>query len=151
MAKKEKKEIRIRNRKATFEYAIEQEFVAGLVLTGAEVKSLRDGKATISEAYCYLTNTGIRIKGMHIAEFKNAGYVEQEPLRERELLLTTVELRKLRNKMKDQGYTIVPMELFFSDTGFAKLRIGLGRGKKNYDKRQDIKSRDVKREMERYT
>lgn len=147
---KKVKEIRIRNRKATFEYAIEQEFEAGMVLTGPEVKSIRDGKASISEAYCFLTNTGIKIKGMHIAEFKNAGYVEQEPLRERVLLLNKSELKKLRNKMKDQGYTIVPMELFFSDTGYAKLKIGLGRGKKNYDKRQDIKSKDVKREIDRY-
>jgi len=145
------KEIRIKNRKAYFEYAIELEMDAGLVLTGPEVKSIRDGKASISEAYCYLTDKGLRIKGMHVAEFKNAGYVEQEPTRERNLLLNKTEIKKLRLKMKDQGYTIVPIELFFSDSGYAKLKIGLGRGKKNYDKRQDIKSKDVKREMERYS
>ncbi len=148
---KKVKEIRIKNRKATFEYAIEMEFDAGLVLTGPEVKSLRDGKASISEAYCFLTDNGIKIKGMHIAEFKNAGYVEQIPTRERSLLLNKGELKKLSNKMKDQGYTIVPMELFFADSGYAKLKIGLGRGKKNYDKRQDIKSKDVQREIDRYS
>lgn len=147
---KKVKEIRIKNRKAYFEYAIEFEMDAGLVLTGAEVKSIRDGKASISEAYCFLTDTGIRIKGMHVAEFKNAGYVEQLPTRERDLLLNRNELKKLRLKMKDQGYTIVPIELFFADSGYAKLKIGLGRGKKNYDKRQDIKSKDVKREIERF-
>ncbi len=148
---KKVREIRIKNRRARFEYAIEQEFDAGMVLTGPEVKSIRDGKASISEAYCFLTESGIMIKGMHIAEFKNAGYVPQTPLRERSLLLNKSELKKWRNKMKDQGYTIVPMELYFSETGYAKLRIGLGRGKKNYDKRQDIKSKDVKKEIERYT
>jgi SsrA-binding protein len=144
------KEVRIRNRKATFEYFIEQEFDAGIVLTGPEVKSLRDGKATISEAYCFLTDTGISIKGMHIAEFKNAGYVEQSPYRDRSLLLNKHELKKLRNKMKDQGYTLIPLELYFAESGYAKIKIGLARGKKNYDKRQDIKSKDVKREMDRY-
>ncbi len=148
---KKLKEIRIKNRKAYFEYAIEFEMEAGLVLTGPEVKSVRDGKASISEAYCFLTNNGIKIKGMHIAEFKNAGYVEQEPTRLRDLLLNKRELKKLRDKMKDQGYTIVPIELFFAASGYAKLRIGLGRGKKNYDKRQDIKSKDVQREIDRYS
>ncbi|MFT5725488.1 MAG: SsrA-binding protein [Bacteroidia bacterium] len=147
---KKQKEVRIKNRKATFEYAIEIEMEAGLVLTGPEVKSVREGKASISEAYCFLTNTGIKIKGMHIAEFKNAGYVEQIPTRERTLLLNKNELKKLTLKMKDQGYTIVPMELFFAASGYAKLRIGLGRGKKNYDKRQDIKSKDVQREIDRF-
>ncbi|MFT5513465.1 MAG: SsrA-binding protein [Bacteroidia bacterium] len=148
---KKLKEIRIKNRKAYFEYAIELEMEAGLVLTGPEVKSVRDGKASITEAYCFLTNNGIKIKGMHIAEFKNAGYVEQEPTRIRDLLLNKRELKKLRDKMKDQGYTIVPIELFFAASGYAKLRIGLGRGKKNYDKRQDIKSKDVQREIDRYS
>ena len=145
------KEIRIKNRKATFDYFIELEFDAGIILTGAEVKSLRAGKASISEAYCYLTNDGIHIKGMHIAEFKNAGYIEQEPTRDRALLLNRSELNKLRTKMKDQGYTIVPLEVFFSESGYAKVKIGLGRGKKNYDKRQDIKDKDVKREMNLWT
>ncbi|MCO4818321.1 MAG: SsrA-binding protein SmpB [Bacteroidetes bacterium] len=148
---KKVKDVRIKNRKAYFEYAIEIEMDAGIALTGPEVKSVRDGKASISEAYCFLTDNGLRIKGMHIAEFKNAGYVEQEPTRERILLVNKHELKKLRLKMKDQGNTIVPIELFFADSGYAKLKIGLGRGKKNYDKRQDIKSKDVKREIERFS
>jgi len=151
MANKEKlKEVRIKNRRAYHDYAIEQEFTAGISLTGPEVKSVRAGKASISEGYCYMTDRGLFIKGMHVAEFKNAGYAEQEPLRDRALLLNNNELKKLRGKLKDQGYTVVPIELFFSETGYAKLQIGLGRGKKNYDKREDLKSKDVKRELERY-
>ncbi|MCB9262701.1 MAG: SsrA-binding protein SmpB [Flavobacteriales bacterium] len=144
------KEIRIKNRKAHFEYFVEQEFTAGIMLTGAEVKSVREGKASISEAYCYLSATGIMVKGMHIAEFKNAGYLAQEPHRERQLLLNKTELKKLNTKLKDQGYTIIPLELFFAESGYAKLLIGLCRGKKNFDKREDLKSKDLKRELERF-
>jgi SsrA-binding protein len=144
---KKKGDTRIRNKRATFDYNIELTFEAGMVLTGAEVKSVRNGKASISEAYCLLTSDGIIIKGMHIAVFENAGYVEQTPLRQRKLLLTKRELSKLRGKMKDKGFTLIPMEIFFSDTGYAKLKIGLGRGRKNYDKRENLKSKEVEREI----
>lgn len=150
MAKKEKrKEINIKNRKATHEYTISQEFVAGMVLTGAEVKSLRDGKASFSDAHCIFEKGSLFIKNLHIAEFKNAGYVEQEPKRLRRLLLNKSELKKMEAKVKEKGFTIIPLEIFFSETGFAKIKIGLAKGKKYYDKREDLKQKDLKRDLNR--
>ena len=149
MAKK-KVDKRIRNRKASHDYQLEQTFDAGMVLTGPEIKSIRDGKASITEAYCILTDNGAIVKGMHIAEFRNAGYVEQEPLRDKQLLLTKNELKKIRLKLKDVGYTLIPLEVFFSDSGYAKLKIALARGKKTVDKREDLKSKDQEREMRRF-
>lgn len=148
--KKKDRSPRIRNRRASYDYALEQDFVAGIMLTGAEVKSVRDGRASISEGYCYFEGDELFIKGMHIAEFKNAGYVEQNPDRNRKLLLNRQELKKIHQKVREKGYTIVPVELFFSETGYAKLKIALGKGKKTYDKRDDIKQKDIKREMDRY-
>ena len=141
----------VRNKKAYFEYAIEDKFVAGLVLTGPEIKSIRALKVSIGEAYCYFDGDILKIKGMHVNEFKNAGYVVQEPNRERLLLLNKNELKKIRVKIKEQGYSLIPIELFISKEGFAKLEIGLGKGKKNFDKRESLKSKDVQREIERYT
>lgn len=141
---------RIKNRKASFDFALEQEFTAGIMLTGAEVKSVRDGRATISEAYCFLNNDELFIKGMHISEFKNAGYVEQDPSRVRKLLLNKQEINKIHQKVKEKGYTIVPLELFFSKSGYAKLKIALGKGKKTYDKRDDLRKKDALKETERY-
>lgn len=141
---------RIKNRKARYDYILEQEFIAGIILTGAEVKSIRDGKATISEAYCFLENNELFIKGMHVSEFKNAGYVPQDPGRVRKLLLNKQEIKKIHQKVKEKGYTIVPVELFFSDSGYAKLKISLGKGKKTYDKREDIKKKDLDREIGKY-
>lgn len=151
MAKKEKlKPIVIKNRKATHEYSISGEWVAGIALTGPEVKSLRYGKATFSDAHCFFENGSLFIKNLHIAEFNNAGYVEQEPKRTRRLLLNKNELKKLEGKVKEKGFTIIPLEIFFSDTGFAKLKIALAKGKKFYDKREDLKQKDLKRDLERY-
>ncbi|MCB0733471.1 MAG: SsrA-binding protein SmpB [Flavobacteriales bacterium] len=147
---KRKSDQRIRNRRASFDYHLEQEFDAGMVLTGPEIKSVRDGKASITEAYCLMTDTGMLIRGMHIAEFKNAGYVEQKPHRDRQLLLTKSELKKIRGKLKDVGYTVIPVEVFFSESGYAKLKIALARGKKTVDKREDLKSKDQEREMRRF-
>jgi len=153
MAKKDKKkELRnqsIKNRKAGHEYTLSQEFVAGMALTGPEVKSLRAGKATFSDAHCFFENGSLFIKNLHIAEFQNAGYVEQEPKRTRRLLLNKTELKKMHSKVREKGFTIVPLEIFFSDTGFAKIRIALAKGKKHYDKREDLKQKDLKREMDR--
>ena len=147
---KKKAEITIKNRKASHEYHLEQSFSAGVVLTGAEVKSVRMGKASISEAYCLFQEGKLIIRGMHIAEFANAGYMEQEPKRDRYLLLHKHELKKLKNKTKDIGYTIVPLELYFSDTGYVKIDIALGKGKKFYDKREDLKAKDSKRNLMDY-
>jgi SsrA-binding protein len=151
MAKKNKNRINsIRNRRASYDYQLDQRFTAGIVLTGAEVKSIRDGKASISEAYCLIIKDELFIRGMHIAEFKNAGYVEQEPGRDRKLLLNRNEIEKLKVKMNQQGFTIIPTELFFAESGFAKLEIALAKGKKTYDKRESLKEKDMKRDMDRF-
>ncbi|MBI1305712.1 MAG: SsrA-binding protein SmpB [Bacteroidetes bacterium] len=150
MADRSKNQVNIRNKRASFEYHLEKFFDAGIALTGPEVKSLRAGKASISEAYCYLTDDGIFIKGMHISEFALGGYVDQKPLRDRRLLLTKNEIHKLRTALKDVGYTLIPVEVFFSESGYAKVKIALARGKKNFDKREDLKNKDFKREIGKY-
>ncbi len=152
MAKKKQREHSIaKNKRAYFEYAIEDTYEAGIVLTGAEIKSVRDKKVSIGEAYCYFDMEGIfKIKGMRISEFKNAGYVGQNPDREKLLLLTKNELKKIQNKLKDQGMTVVPIEVFISSKGFAKREVGIGKGKKYHDKRESLKDKDVKREIQRY-
>ncbi len=152
MAKKKARENSItKNKRAYFEYAIEETFEAGLVLTGPEIKSIRAKKVSISEAYCFFDEEDLfKIKGMRIAEFKNAGYAPQNPDREKLLLLNKTELKKIKNKLKDQGNTVIPIEVFISDKGYAKIEIGIGRGKKLHDKRESIKDKDVKREIDRY-
>ena len=152
MAKKNQREGSIvRNKKAHFEYAIEDTYIAGLVLTGPEIKSIRAGKVNVSDAYCYFDENVLKIKGMHVNEFKNAGYMVQQPNRERLLLLNRSELKKIRIKLNEQGYTLIPIDLFISPEGYAKLEIGLGKGKKHYDKRESLKSKDVQREIDRYS
>lgn len=150
--KKQRKHSITRNKRAYFEYTIGETFEAGIVLTGAEIKSIRDKKVSISEGYCFFDDRGIfKIKGMRISEFKNAGYVQQNPDRDKLLLLTKTELKKVRNKLKDQGITIVPIEVFISSKGFAKIEIGLAKGKKIYDKRDSLKDKDVNKEIKKYT
>lgn len=150
MAKKEQRNTIVKHKKAYYEYEIGDTFEAGLVLTGPEIKSIRAKKVSISEAYCTFESDIFKIKGMRISEFKNAGYAIQDPDRDKLLLLNKTELRKIRNQLKDQGMTVIPLELFISDKGYAKLLIGLGRGKKLHDKRDSIKDRDVKREISKY-
>ena len=152
MAKKKKRTNSITKiKKAYYEYAIEDLFEAGIVLTGPEIKSIRDKKVSISEAYCFFNEQGIfMIKGMRIAEFKNAGYVPQNPDREKLLLLNKTELKKIRNKLRDQGNTVIPIEVFISDKGIAKIEVGIGRGKKLHDKRDSLKDKDVQREIGKY-
>lgn len=150
MAKKQREGSVVRNKRASFDYALEDRFVAGLVLTGPEIKSIRAGKVRIAESYCYFDGSVLKVKGMHVSEFKNAGYVEQKPDRDRLLLLNKHELKKIKGHLDEKGYTLVPVELFISKEGYAKLEVALGKGKKNYDKRQDIKEKDVKRDIERY-
>jgi SsrA-binding protein len=149
--KKERDNSITKNRRASFEFALEERYEAGIVLTGPEIKSIRAKKVSISEAYCYIDSSGIlRIKGMRISEFKNAGYMLQNPDREKLLLLTKNELKKINNKLKDQGNTIVPIEVFISPKGFAKVEIAIARGKKYHDKRESLKDKDVQREISRY-
>ena len=143
-------QINIKNRSATFEYAIEDRLKAGIVLTGSEIKSVRAGKVSFNDSYCFFDDGELWIRSLHIAEYVNAGYAGHKAVHDRKLLLTKKELRKWHSKVKEKGLTIVPLSMFINEKGFAKLEIGLGRGKKVHDKRETIKSRDVEREMKRY-
>jgi len=141
--------VNIENRRAKFDYQFLDTLTAGLVLKGTEIKSIREGKAGLSDSYCYFRNDELFVKNFHITEYADASFYNHEPLRERKLLLTKQELTKLLRKVKDQGLTIVPIKLFINDKGFAKLNIALAKGKKAYDKRDDIKKKDIEREMNR--
>ena len=140
----------ISNKAAYYEYFIEDKYDAGMVLTGTEVKSLRDGRASFNDSYCYFHKGELWIKSLHIAEYSHGTVNNHDPLRERKLLLQKRELKKIEAKMKEKGYTLVPLKIFFNEKGLAKIEIGLGKGKKMHDKRESIKSRDVEREMKRY-
>jgi len=142
-------QINIKNKKAKFEYEFLEKFTAGLQLYGTEIKSIRAGKASIVEGYCYVHNGEVFIKNMYIAEYEQASYNNHEPLRDRKLLLNRNEIDKLIKKKKDVGLTIVPISLFLNGKGYAKLDIALARGKKIHDKRQDLKTKDDKRSMDR--
>jgi SsrA-binding protein len=146
---KAQKSIEIKNKRAGFEYFLLEEFTAGMVLTGSEIKSIREGKASIAEAYCFLHNGELYIKNMHITEYRHGGYNNHEPKRDRKLLLTARELKKLTVKTVEKGLTIVPLLLFISENGYAKLKISIARGKKFYDKRDSIKTRDIGRDVDR--
>ena len=143
-------DIYIKNRPITFEYAIEDRLKAGIVLTGSEIKSVRNSKVSFNDSYCFFSHGELWIKSLHIAEYVNAGYASHDPVRERKLLLQKKELRKWEAKAKEKGLTIVPMSMFIDENGHAKLEIGLGKGKKLHDKRESTKSREVEREMKRY-
>lgn len=144
------KKVLITNRKAKFEYQITEIYVAGLVLTGPEVKSIKNGEASIAEAYCIFSAQKLIIRGMQINEFKNAGYTLQEPLRDKELLLTKKELGKVKAKIEIKGNTLIPLEIFLSKRNFIKLKVGLGKGKKLHDKRASLKEKDLRRELDQY-
>jgi SsrA-binding protein len=141
--------IEIRNKKASHDYEFIDRYTAGVILSGTEVKSLRLGKASLVDAFCSFKNGELWIRNMHIAEYANRGYMNHEPLQERKLLLNRTELRKLDRKVKERGYTIVATRLYFADSGYAKVDIALARGKKEFDKREDIKKRDTKRNDDR--
>lgn len=144
------KQVYIKNRPVTFEFAIEDKLTAGIVLTGSEIKSVRAGKVSFNDSYCFFHDGELWIKSLHIAEYANAGYAGHFPTRERKLLLNKKELRKWAQKLKEKGLTIVPLAMFINENGFAKLEIGLAKGKKLHDKRESIKKRDVDREIKRY-
>ena len=137
------------NRKAYYEYNIEAKYIAGLVLTGTEIKSLRAGKASFNDSYCIFLKDELFVKSLHISEYNFGTHYNHEPMQERKLLLHKKELRKLENKIKEKGYTIIPLKIFISEKGFAKMEIGLGKGKKIYDKRETIKARESDREVKR--
>lgn len=142
-------DILIKNRKASFEYEFLEKYIAGMVLLGSEIKSIREGKANIAEGYCYFKKGELWVKGINIAEYVHATHYNHEPLRERKLLLSKNELKKLQKSVKDVGLTIVPVKLFINKKGWAKLEIALAKGKKLYDKRESIKEKSVKRDLDR--
>ncbi len=143
------KTVNIRNKKASFEYYFLEEYAAGMVLTGTEIKSVREGKVSMADAYCFFNKGELYVKNLNISRYDNGTYFNHEPLRERKLLLTRRELRKLESKLTDKGLTIIPTRLFINDSGLAKMEIALAKGKKLYDKRDSIKEKDIKREQDR--
>lgn len=139
--------MEIKNRSAYFEYFIDDKFAAGIVLNGTEVKSLRAAKASFSDSYCIVHKGEVWLKGFHIAEYSHGTANNHDPLRERKLLLNKKEIKKIEGKLKEKGYTLIPLRLFFSENNYAKIEIGLGKGKKLHDKRESIKKREVDREI----
>ena len=142
-------DLTFRNRKAYFEFHILEEYIAGIILLGTEIKSIREGKANINDAFCAFLSDGLYVRNMHIAEYSHGSFYNHESKRDRILLLTKKELTKLRTKVEEKGLTIIPLKIFISKRGFAKLEIGLAQGKKTYDKRETMKDRDAKVEMDR--
>lgn len=141
--------INIRNRQAGFEYELLDKYVAGIVLTGTEIKSIREGKVNLQDGYCYLNNGEIFVKGVNISPYAQGTHYNHEATRERKLLLKRSEIKKLEGKIEEKGLTLVPLRLFINDRGFAKMEIAIARGKKLHDKRNSIKEREAKRELNR--
>lgn len=142
-------QINIKNKKARFEYHLIDKFVAGIVLTGTEIKSIRNGKASILEAYCVYDIGEVWIRNMHITAYSNGSFYNHKPRADRKLLLNKQEIKKIEKFLKVKGNTIVPLKMFISEKGWAKLEIATAQGKKLHDKRQDLKDKDDKRDMDR--
>ena len=142
--------VSIKNKKASFEYEFIDKYVCGIALKGSEVKSIRMGRATLGESYCYLHEGEVFIKNMNIAQYENGSYANHEPTRIRKLLLNKKEINKIERKLQDVGITLVPVKLFSADRGFMKLEIAVAKGKKLHDKRNTIKDRDQQRDSTRY-
>ena len=147
--KKHTAPINIKNKKASFDYEFIDTYTAGIVLTGTEIKSIRMGKASLVDTYCYFINGELWVKNMHISEYFYGSYNNHNARRERKLLLSKQELRNRQNEEKNPGFTIVPTRLYINEKGLAKLVIALAKGKKQYDKRQSLKEKDDRREMDR--
>lgn len=138
------------NRQAYYNYFIEDKYNAGIVLLGTEVKSIREGKVSFNDAFCMFEKNELWVRGLYIAEYSHGTVNNHIAVHDRKLLLNKRELRKLQNKLKDKGLTIVPLRVFLNENNFVKVEIGLAKGKKNYDKRETIKQRDTEKEMKRY-
>ena len=138
------------NRQAYFNYFIEDKYVAGIALLGTEVKSIREGKVSFNDAFCLFHNNELWLRGLYIAEYTHGTVNNHTSVHDRKLLLQKRELKKLQNKLKDKGLTIVPLKVFLNEKNLVKVEIGLAKGKKNYDKRETIKARDINKEMKRY-
>ena len=142
--------MEIKNRQAYFEYFIDDKYIAGIVLRGTEVKSLREGKASFNDSYCIFLQGELYLRSFHISEYSHGTANNHDPVRERKLLLNRREIKKLEGKIKEKGFTIVPLRLFLNEKNLVKLEIGLAKGKKLHDKRETIKQRDTDREIKRY-
>lgn len=142
-------QVNIKNRRASFDYEISDTFTAGIVLTGTEIKSIRQGKASLADTYCMVQNGEVWVKGMYVAEYFFGSYNNHTTRRDCKLLLNRKEIQKLAKAAEVPGNTIVPLRMFISQGGYAKLVIGIGRGKKSYDKRQSIREREDKRALDR--
>ncbi|HMU47638.1 MAG TPA: SsrA-binding protein SmpB [Chitinophagaceae bacterium] len=138
-----------KNRQAFHDYFIDAKYEAGMVLLGTEVKSIRDGKISFNDSYCIIHKGEVWIKSLHIAEYSHGTVNNHEPLRDRKLLLQKREIKKIESKLKEKGYTLVPLQIFFNEKGLAKIEIGLAKGKKHYDKRETLRQKDAEREMKR--
>jgi len=144
-----KNEVNIRNKRARFEYHLLDEYVAGVQLTGTEIKSIRNGKASILEAYCVMSGGEVWIRNMHVTEYENASFYNHKPRGDRKLLLNKKEILKIEKFLKIKGNTLVPLRMFLSEKGWIKLEIACAQGKKLHDKREDLKEKDDKRDMDR--
>lgn len=140
----------LKNRQAYHEYFIDAKYEGGMVLLGTEVKSLRSGRASFNDSYCLIHKGEIWVKSLHIAQYSHGTVNNHDPLRDRKLLLEKREIKKIEAKLKEKGYTLIPLRIFFNDKNLAKMEIGLAKGKKFHDKRESIKQKDVEREMKRY-
>ena len=149
MAKQKEHKVEIRNKRASFDYEFLETYVAGIQLAGTEIKSIRAGKASLNDAYCYFVGNELFVKGMNVAQYFWGSWGQHEPTRDRRLLLNRKELRHLQAEDKKKGLTIVAVRLFIAENGYAKLLLALAKGKKEYDKRQTIRERDIRRELER--
>lgn len=143
------KNINIKNRRASFDYEIGDTYTAGMVLTGTEIKSIRVGKASLTDSYCMIDRGEVWVKGMNISEYFYGSYNNHAARRDRKLLLSKKEIAKIEKAVSDPGYTLIPLRIFINDRGYAKLVVGVARGKKQYDKRQAIKEREDKRILDR--
>jgi SsrA-binding protein len=144
------KTISIKNKKAAFEYFLLEEFDAGIMLTGTEIKSIREGKASFVDSFCSFVNGELFVFNLHISEYRLGTHYNHDPKRERKLLLNRRELKKLETKTREKGFTIIPFLLYINEKGFAKLKIALAKGKHSYDKRETLKTKDLKREIDRH-
>lgn len=145
----EKNRINIVNRRASFEYQLVQKYTAGIILTGTEIKSVREGSANIGDAFCFIKDGEMFIRNLHISIWKQGSFYNHEPMRVRKLLLNKNEIRKIKAKALERGFTVIPVRMFISETGYAKIEIAVAQGKRNFDKREDIKKRDITRQLAR--